>query len=98
MRMRALIARNNELLEEIKDEHRLNREEHRLNREEHRRNREQLELNRREFASNRDVMRSLIADVEAQREEGRRHSEAMIGALTDLAAEIRSWGGGTAGH
>jgi hypothetical protein len=50
----------------------------------------------RESQASRDVQRALVAEIYAQREESRRHNEAMIGALADLAAEIRSWGGGGA--
>jgi hypothetical protein len=36
-------------------------------------------------------MRALVADIDAHRDEQRQQSEAVTGALVDLAAEIRSW-------
>ncbi len=43
------------------------------------------------FANDRAVMRSFIADIHAREEELSRRSEAVTGAMIDLAAEIRSW-------
>ena len=56
----------------------------------------EFELNRQEWRNSREVHRAMIADIGQMREESRRHNEAVVGALTDLAAEIRSWGGGAA--
>ena len=56
----------------------------------------EFELNRREWQNGREVTRAMIAEIKAFGEENRRHNDAVVGALTDLAAEIRSWGGGAA--
>ena len=56
----------------------------------------EFELNRREWRNSREVTRAMIAEIRAMGEENRRHNDAAVGALIDLAAEIRSWGGGTA--
>ena len=82
--MRDLIARNNELLDEVREEVRLTREEIRLSREERRQSRE-------DFAQNRELTRQLLLEVVEGRERAREHWEAVSGALTDLAAEIRRW-------
>jgi hypothetical protein len=50
-----------ELLEQIRDEMRLNREEHRLNREEHRRNQAR-------FQSSQAVMREMLLELREGRE------------------------------
>ena len=77
-RMDEHMARGNELMDEIREEHRLNREEHRLNRKEHRLNREQHELNRREHQLNRAAMENnnrILRELLLQREEDRRFLE-----------------------
>ena len=63
----------------------------------------EFELNRREFALNREarandraVLTELTRQIQASIEDNRRHNDATVGALTDLAAEIRGWGGGAA--
>ncbi len=79
-----------------REEFALNREEFALNRKEHALNREEIVRNREEAKNGREVTRALIADIGAMREESRRHNDAVVGALTDLAAEIRGWGRGGA--
>ena len=85
-----------EALEGLRAEFALNREEFALNRKEHALNREEIVRNREEAKNGREVTRALIADIGAMREESRRHNDAVVGALTDLAAEIRGWGRGGA--
>jgi len=81
---RRLLERNNELHEQVSEELARNREEHRLAR---------LAFDRaaKAFNNDRAVMRALVADIDAHRDEQRQQSEAVTGALVDLAAEIRSW-------
>ena len=92
---------------ELREQHELNREQHELNRREHELNRasaERLDAKHartqkeveQEMRNSRTVTREVIAEMRQLREESRRHFEASNGALVDLAAEIRSWGGGTA--
>lgn len=92
-RIDAHMARGNELMAEIREEHRLTREEHERNR------RFYADLsakNAEVVADNKAVMRNLVGEIRTMRDENRVHHEAMTGALLDLAAEIRSWGGGPA--
>jgi hypothetical protein len=56
----------------------------------------EFELNRQEWRNGREITRTLIAEIREMGEADRRHNDAVVGALTDLAAEIRSWGGGGA--
>jgi hypothetical protein len=95
--MRELIARNNELLGEVREEVRLTREEIRLTREEIRLSREERRQSREDFVQNRELTRQLLVEVVEGRERAREHWDAVSGALTDLAAEIRGWrdGGGS---
>ena len=66
------MGRGNELMAEIREEHRLNREEHRLNREEHGRqhelNRAEHRLTRAAIHNNNQILRELLL----QRAEDRR--------------------------
>ena len=55
------LSRGNELMEQIRQEHRLNREEHRLNREEHR-------LNRAAVQGMREVAREVVLELREHRE------------------------------
>jgi len=96
VRIDARLERHDELLEGIRREIELNRHEHELNRQEHQLNRQEFERNRLESQRTREVLRELVVEIREQREQSRRHGEAVVGALTDLAAEIRSWGGGAA--
>ncbi len=98
MSTRRLLARNNELIEQVHEDHRLNREEHRLNREAATRHartfeRANVAFDRAAEAFNNDraVMRTMVTKLDAHLEDDRRRSEAVTGALVDLAAEIRSW-------
>jgi len=88
---RRLLARNNELIEQVREEHRLNREEHRLNREAAERHARSFDRATEAFNNDRAVMRTMVAKLDAPLEDDRRQSEAITGALVDLAAEIRSW-------
>lgn len=94
------MAEIRDAVQDIRTEFDLNRQEHELKRREHELNREAyarlFDQIRRETENSRAVMRELVAEIHTMREEGRRHSEAVVGALTDLAAEIRGWGGGAA--
>ena len=87
MSTRRLLARNNELIEQVREGHRLNREEHRLNREAAERHARSFDRATEAFNNDRAVMRTMVAKLDADR----RQSEAITGALVDLAAEIRSW-------
>ncbi len=85
---------------ELREQHELNREQHELSLAsaerldaKHERTRKEVE---QEMLNSRTVTREVIAEMRQLREESRRHFEASNGALVDLAAEIRSWGGGTA--
>lgn len=89
-----------EALDGIQGELALNREQHELNRElaqrqEERHAREMARIDE-EIRNSRAVTRDQIAEMRQLREESRRHFEASHGALVDLAAEIRGWGGGAA--
>jgi hypothetical protein len=57
-----------ELMEQIREEMRLNREEHRLNREEHRLNREEHRRNQARFANSQAVMREMVVELREGRE------------------------------
>jgi len=87
--------------QELRDQHELNREQHELDRAsaerldaKHERTQKEVE---QEIRNGRTVTREVIAEMRKLREESRRHFEASNGALIDLAAEIRGWGGGAAG-
>ena len=66
------MARGNELMEQIREEVRLNREEHRLNREEHRDehrlNRLEHQRNQARFETSRAVMREMVLELREGRE------------------------------
>lgn len=53
---------------------------------------EELRIERERAAGERE-WRSMFASIAEEREHGRRHSEALLAAQTDLRTEIRSWGG-----
>jgi hypothetical protein len=80
----AHLARGNELMDEIRFEHKLNREEHRLNRLEHQRNQAR-------FEETRAVMRDLVLEVREGKESLRdiRHgiqanTEGLLRVLDEL--------------
>ncbi len=86
--------------QELRDQHELNREQHELSRAsaerldaKHERTQKEIE---QEIRNSRTVTREVIGEMRQLREESRRHFEASNGALVDLAAEIRGWGGGAA--
>jgi hypothetical protein len=95
------MVRGNELMEEIREEHRLNREEHRLNREEHRLNRQQHErehqLNRAAVQNNTQVLRELLLQRQEDRvilERVEQGIHAQTQGLLHVLDELRNGRGG----
>lgn len=95
-----VIARNGELFEGVREELRRNREAADRNAEAFDRHAaafdryaEAFDRNAAAFNSDRQVMRSLVAELKAHRKNEGLKSEAMLGAIADLVAEIRRWRG-----
>lgn len=80
------MARGNELVQLIREDHELNRHEHELNRREHALNRREHELNRAAIHSTRDAVRSLAAAVARQADA----SDAMLASMTDMRDSIQA--------
>lgn len=105
MRTRQVMRRNNELFEELREELRLNREAAARNAAAFDRNASAFDRSAAAFGRNAaaferntqsfhrydDVIRAMLADMRASSERMDRKTDAVVGALADLAAEIRSW-------
>lgn len=91
MRTRELLARNNELVAQCREAFDRNLEAFDRNLEAFDRNTAAFDRHAEAFANDRDVLRSLAAEIRAHTEKMERQGDATLGAMIDLAAEIRSW-------
>lgn len=91
------MARQNELIDEIRAEIKLSREAHQLNLREHQLNRREHQLNRTAIQENRSVLRELVTQLREDRkilgsiEQG---IQAQTAGLLHVLDELRGRGGG----
>jgi hypothetical protein len=80
---RLYMARGNELMEQIREEHRLNREEHKLCRQEHKRNQAR-------FQNSQAVMREMLLELREGRAMLREMRAEMKAEFRDVGDAIRA--------